>query len=175
MRKILPIIVLALLVMGCKTNKQAVKIDGMVTNTPESVVENPTVVYKTIRDFSDFVPVIMNAGRTKILSYPAPTDLSVNSKPTVLKNGYLLDNRGITEHVVFLNYSYEAYMAMKEAPTMDEMLKNIKEKYPLKELILCGSRYRFRDLEKELNALISAGFPGCKKVNIIPMGVMLDM
>jgi hypothetical protein len=171
----MPLIVLAMLIVACKSNKQVVKNMEVVNNTSKSTVNKPTVVYKTTKNFSDFVPVIMNAERTKIVSYPAPTDLSIDSKPTKLKNDYLLDNRGITENVVFLNYTYKAYAVMKEAPAMDEMLKNIKEKYPLKELILCGSRYEFKGEVKELNALIDAGFPGCKKINIIPMGVTLDM
>jgi hypothetical protein len=147
----------------------------VVNNKPDSEVYMPTVVYKSIKDFSEYVPVIMNADRTRIVSYPAPTDLTINSKPTKLKDGYWLDNRGINENVVMLNYTLEDYMALKEAPSFDDMLKNIMEKYPLKELILCGSRYRFKDDVKELNALIDAGFPGCNRVRIIPMAVDLDL
>jgi len=169
------IVVCVLLVVACKPNKQIAAKMEISANATRSLVNKPTVVYKTTKDFSDFVPVIMNAERTKIVSYPAPTDLSLNSKPTKLKNDYLLDNRGISENVVFLNYTYEAYINLKIAPSFVEMQKNILEKYPLKEMFLCGSRYRFKEEVNELNALIDAGFPGCKKMDIVPLGVTLDM
>ena len=136
-----------------------------------------SIVYKTTDNFDDYVPVIMNVEKTRIVAYPAPTDLfykGVLAKPTILKNGYLLDNRGITENVVFLNYTYEAYSKLKEAPALNELLKNIKEKYPLKELIYCGLRYQYKNEVKELNVLIDAGFPNCKRAKIIPMGVYMD-
>jgi len=136
-----------------------------------------SIVYKTTDNFDDYVPVIMNVEKTRIVAYPAPTDLfykGVLAKPTILKNGYLLDNRGITENVVFLNYTYEAYSKLKEAPALNELLKNIKEKYPLKELIYCGLRYQYKNEVKELNVLIDTGFPNCKRAKIIPMGVYMD-
>ena len=110
MRKVVPIIALAVLLAACKPNKHVVRSVEVVTNNSKSSVDKPAIVYKTIKDFSDFVPVIMNAERTKIVSYPAPTDLSLSAKPTALKNGYWLDNRGISENVVFLNYTYKAYI-----------------------------------------------------------------
>lgn len=175
MKKLLPIIAFTLLVVACKSSKQIEKKMEVMNNTTKSTVNRIAIVYKTTKDFSDFVPVIMNAERTKIVSYPAPTDLSISSKPIALKNGYLLDNRGITENVVFLNYSYEAYMSMKVAPTLTDMQKNIKDKYPLKELIYCGSRYQYKDEVNELNRLIQNGFQGCKKADLIPMAVTLDL
>jgi len=57
---------------------------------------------------------------------------------------------------------------------LNELLKNIKEKYPLKELIYCGLRYQYKNEVKELNVLIDAGFPNCKRAKIIPMGVYMD-
>ena len=176
MRKLLQIMIVISLFVSCKTNKEISKDTNSMIKSTISTGQQ-AVVYKTTADLMDYVPVIMNAERTKIVSYPAPSDLFYEgklAKPTALKDGYLLDNRGITENVVFLNYAYEAYSKLKKAPAMSEMLKNIKEKYPLKELIYCGSRYQFKDEVKELNALIDAGFPNCKRVRIIPMGVYLE-
>lgn len=178
MKKILFFSVLFLLLIACRQNKEITQKTVVINKSSIIAVNQQTIIYKTINDFSDNVPVIMNAGRTKILSYPAPSDIVVNgklSKPTQLKNGYLLDNRGITENVVFLNYSYEVYSKLKEVPSLNEMLKNIKEKYPLKEFIYCGSRYQFKDEVKELNALIDAGLPGCKKAEITPMRMDLKL
>lgn len=171
MKKIVPIVIFALLIVACKSNKQVVKNTEIVNNPSITAANRPAIVYKTTKDFSNYVAVIMNSERTQIVSYPAPTDLTVNSKPIKLKLGYLLDNRGITENAVYLNYTYEEYMNLKEPPVLDEMMKNIKDKYPLKELIYCGSRYQYKDEINELNRLIKNGFPGCKKADIVPMSV----
>jgi len=168
---------MSLLVVACKPHKEISKDMNRMNSTKISTGQQ-AVVYKTTEDFDDYVPVIMNKERTEISNYPAPTDLFYEgklAKPTILKNGYLLDNRGINENVVFLNYTYEVYSQLKEAPALNEMLKNIKEKYPLKELIYCGSRYYLKDEMKELNAIIDAGFPDCKKVEIVPMRMKMDL
>lgn len=177
MERLLHIIILSSILISCKSNKEISKKTNIMIKSPASSAQQ-AVVYKTNIDLVDYVPVIMNESRTKIISYPAPTDLFYEgklAKPTILKDGYLLDNRGITENVVFLNYTYEAYRNLKTAPSINEMLRNIKEKYPLKELIYCGSRYHYKDEVKELNAIIDAGFPNCKKAKLIPMGVNLDL
>jgi len=175
MKRVFYFAILTLLFVACRQHKDISKETNMIKNSGTIKASQPVVIYKTNGDFNDYVPVIMNAERTKIVSYPAPTDLSVRSKPTELKNGYLLDNRGITENVVFLNYTYEAYMSMKNAPALAELIKNIKNKYPLKELIYCGSRYQYKDEVNELNKLIECGFQGCKKADLISMGVTLDL
>ncbi len=136
----------------------------------------PAVIYKTTRDFTDFVPVIMNDDRTKILSYPDPLDVSYEgklAKPTVLKNGYLLDNRGINQNVVFLNFTYEYYSKLTSPPLLSEMMENILEKYPLLELYSCGLRSEYSDIIKEMNAKIDNGFVGCKKADVVPMQISL--
>lgn len=114
-------------------------------------------IYKTRKDYSHLVPVIMNADRTRILSYPAPSDLIRNGQltlPTALDKGYWLDNRGITPNVVFLSYTYEEYSKMPTAPSKEEMLKHIEDKYPLVNIINCGKRADYKDLVTELNQYI---------------------
>jgi hypothetical protein len=177
MKRALYVVILTLSFVACKQHKDLSQELQMIKNSNVVKASQQAVIYKTNEDFNDYVPVIMDDRKTKIISYPAPADLFYGgklAKPTVLKNGYLLDNRGINQNVVFLNYTYEFYSQLKNVPTLKDMSKNIKEKYPLKELILCGLRYRFKDEVKELNALIDAGLPGCEKIAIIPMGVTLD-
>lgn len=140
------------------------------------IPDAPAVIYKTTKDFTDFVPVVMNDDRTKILSYPDPVDLTFEgklAKPTVLKNGYLLDNRGINKNAVFLNFTYEYYSKLTSPPSLAEMLSNILEKYPLLEIYSCGLRSDYTDIIKEMNAKIDEGFNGCKKTDIIPMQISL--
>ncbi|MEI6753129.1 MAG: hypothetical protein WCK78_08165 [Paludibacter sp.] len=160
--------------ISCVPTSKILKLENEQLLNSVVRAEAQVIVYKTIKDYSQFVPVTMNEERTRIVSYPAPSDLFVNGKPTLptsLKNGYLLDNRGINKNVVFLNYTYETYGKMNEAPSLEEMLKNIKDKFPLVELIYCGPQNKFKDEIKELNILIDKGFPGCQKAKIIPMTV----
>jgi len=124
----------------------------------------PTLVYKTRKDYSKYVPVIMNAEKTRIISYPNPTDVYGQGKlayPTPLNDGYLLDNRGIGTNVAFLNITYETYSQFKSAPTMEFLMNNIQDKKPLLVLWNCGARAKFGNEVKELNALIENGFSGC--------------
>ena len=177
MKGLLYVIILSLFIVSCKSNIEISKESNrMIKNTISTGQQ--LIVYKTTVELTDFVPVIMNEVKTKIISYPAPSDLFYEGKlarPTILKNGYLLDNRGISENVVFLNYTYETYSKMKEAPALSDMMKNIKVLYPLKEMVNCGLLHQYNDKVKELNALIDAGFPNCKIVKIIPMEMNMDL
>jgi hypothetical protein len=184
MKNLLIIFLLPVFLFSCKGSKKTVnnthqenKNDTVVSiSLPEDIMKQdltasqvgtPTIVYKTVADFSDYVPVIMNKQKTEIISYPAPSDIYYEgqfAKPTNLKNAYLLDNRGINENVVFLNYTYEEYSRMDSAPSLSEMKKNIKEKYPLLEMFNCGVRYQYTDIVNELNELIDKGFPGCNVI-----------
>lgn len=101
------------------------------------------IIYKTTRDYSQNVPVIMDASRQRIVSYPDPADLRGNCRPQALDNGFLLDNRGIGENVAFLSYTYDEYAALKSAPTMQQLLDSIIDRHPLTAITDCGSRSDF--------------------------------
>jgi hypothetical protein len=137
----------------------------------------PAVIYKTKGDYVDLVPVIMNQERTRILSYPDPVDLKMEGKlmkPHRLKNGYLLDNRGISEYVAFLDMTYEEYSQLDEPPHIVDMMLRLRDRYPLVELIQCGLRSDYADLVYELNVLIDRGLTNCRKIEIVPMSVTID-
>ncbi len=127
-----------------------------------AAVSSPRVfVYKTKADYSHLVPVLMDDARTKILSYPHPLDLTVGGKlclPTLLNEGYWLDNRGIGRNVAFLSYTYEEYSQLPTAPSMEELMAHIKDKYPITEWHECGRRADYKNIVPELNKLIEQGF-----------------
>ena len=115
------------------------------------------IIYKTKADFNMLVPVIMNAEKTDIVSYPAPGDLKYKGEPaipTTLEGGFLLDNRGITENAVFLEITYEAYMALSKTPSKDELMAWIVEKDPFTVMYSCGKRAIYKNEIKELNTYI---------------------
>lgn len=171
MKKIIGTLIIIALLFSCKSGKS---ISEKNNNIPVSAVEQ-TIIYKTTRDFSQLVPVTMNEERTKIVSYPAPTDLIYNGKPALpvqLSNGYWLDNRGIGTNVAFTSYTYEEYAALNEVPSMEVLLSKIVEKYPLAEMYFCGRRDSYKNID-ELKKLINNGFPNCQKAQIKVMQITL--
>ena len=134
------------------------------------------VVYKTSKDYSAFVPVILSADKKEIVSYPAPTDVYYRGKlayPVALKNGYCLDIRGINEYAAFTDFTYQEYAALKTAPTKEELMKRIIDKHPVQEIIYCGPRANYRNETEELNRLIDEDFKGMKVVKFPKMEVVL--
>lgn len=125
-----------------------------------------TIIYKTKEDYNKLVPIILSDDKTKIISYPHPSDIYVSgeySYPTELKEGYLLDNRGINKNVAFLNITYEDYSKLERVPTMDELYKMILDVDPLSEIYNCGNRYTFKNEISDLNRLIeNDGLKDCK-------------
>jgi hypothetical protein len=125
-----------------------------------------TVIYKTKKDYKKFVPITLSDDKSKITSYPHPKDIFYKGElayPTELKNGYLLDNRGINNNVAFLNITYEDYSKLEKVPLLEELYKMILDKDPLSEIYNCGNRYTFKNEISDLNKLIeNNGLKECK-------------
>ena len=146
---------LAILMLSCKTTK-------MLTDSTEALP--PVIVYKTTGDYYRLVPVTLNESRDQITSYPAPSDLYTGGElalPVKLENGYLLDQRGINENAAFTSYTYEEYSRMRTAPTLSELMDNIRDSEPFEEIYDCGKISEFKDPVKDLNKLIQKNFKGC--------------
>jgi len=124
----------------------------------------PTMVYKTKADYSKYVPVTLSADKASIIAYPGLTDIYYKSKlayPSVLKNGFLLDNRGIGINTAFLKLTYEDYAKLNTVPPLSELYNFILEKDPFTEIYSLGDRSRFKDEVADINKIIAKG--GLKK------------
>jgi hypothetical protein len=141
-------IVLALLLFcACKTAKYAA-VDA-VEEADEMSVENkpnmhfaipPVVIYKTKADYYHHVPVTLSDDGTAISSFPDIRDVyygDLYAYPTILEEGYLLDNRGIGRRSVFLDYTYEQYASLEKTPSAAELMQHIMDHDPLLELYVC--------------------------------------
>jgi len=128
----------------------------------------PTIVYKTSVDCFDKVPVTLTADKKSISSYPDTKDVFYKGTlayPVRLNDGYLLDNRGINEHVAFLDYSYEQYAGLAATPTVDELMSHLLSSDPLIEMYHCGSRFQYKNIEDDLNRIIGDRQLGtCKRL-----------
>ncbi|MBN3034749.1 MAG: hypothetical protein JW861_04130, partial [Bacteroidales bacterium] len=120
----------------------------------------PAIIYKTRGDYYDKVPVTLSEDKTSIVSYPAPRDVikgGLPAYPERLHDGFLLDNRGITEHSAFLGMTYGEYSRLEKSPGMEELMGLIIDKDPFTEMYHCGSRYQYKNLLDDLNRIIDGG------------------
>jgi hypothetical protein len=127
----------------------------------------PVIVYKTVADFDHNVPVTLNETKDKIVNYPAPSDLFYEgelSLPVRLKQGYLLDRRGIGPNTAFTSYTYEEYSKLEAAPSLQELFDSIIGKEPFESVYNCGTRDAYGELVGDLNRKIKEGFPGCEEL-----------
>lgn len=150
-------IIFSLITMGscCKKNT------GMQTIKETSPKSGPPVIiYKTTKDYAKYVPVELSADKKTIVSFPAVTDVFYQGQlayPSLLNQGFLLDNRGIGPNVAFLDYTYKAYANFKSTPPVNELEKHIMDRNPLIIMYNCGVRYEYKDIVPELNSIIDAG------------------
>lgn len=146
-------VVLVLVFPGCKTKKTSSANENLYTR-------EPAIVYKTLKDYSKFVPVTLNSDKTEIVAYPSPQDIFYKGKlayPLQLEGGYWLDNRGIGANSAFLNITYEEYAKLETAPSLSDMLHRIIDKDPFLEIYNLGNRDRFKNEIAEINELIKSG------------------
>lgn len=117
------------------------------------------IIYKTKADYYHNVPVTLNEERTAVSSYPGIIDLFYKGEfayPSKLNNGFLMDNRGIDEHVAFLKFTYEEYSKLEKTPESTELYNSIIDKDPITEMYYCGSKFDYKDLINELNEVIDS-------------------
>lgn len=154
-----------------KTETTQISISGTKMNSENISSEAlpHIIIYKTKMDYSKLVPVLMNKEKNDIISYPAPSDLKIGgvlAVPTLLLEGYLLDNRGIGPDVAFLDMTYEQYSLLKEVPDKNNLMSRIIDRNPLVEMWDCGQRTNTNPDLQMLNKMIQNKFPDCKKIVI---------
>lgn len=120
-------------------------------------------IYKTNGDYYDKVPVTLNASRTALLSFPAPTDLS-GSEPVKLDDGFLLDRRGITPSTAFTRWTYAEYSALPSAPSPKEIMENLIPDARVTSLYEMPFTVGTSDVVKRCNALIADSLPDCRQL-----------
>lgn len=120
-------------------------------------------IYRTNGDYDSLVPVTLDASRTKLISFPAPSDLK-SGLPVKLDEGFLLDNRGIGENTAFTRWTYAEYSAMESAPSPQEIMKNIIPDARVTEIYEMPFTVGTPDAAERSNKLIEEGLPGCNPI-----------
>ena len=161
------LIVLTILISSC-SNKSTTKSKDPSKSDKALLAGPPVIIYKTRSDYYKNVPVILSEDKSMITSFPGRSDIMYKGNfayPTALREGYLLDNRGISKNVAFLDYTYEDYGKLEKTPDAGELYKHIIDDDPITEMYHCGSRYDFNNLVDELNSKIASNdFKSFKKL-----------
>lgn len=120
-----------------------------------------TIIYRTTADYDTLVPVGMDAARSRIVSYPAPTDINDSQRPLKLDGGYLLDRRGLTPGSAFVDIGYDAYSRL-QGISAAELMGHIVGGQPFVEMWDCGVHTRLS--VDEANRIVASGFEGCRRI-----------
>ena len=113
---------------GCKSGKDtansgsdsgeiSVKLPPM---TGHQLMNPDATIFKMSGDYANNVAVGLNADGS-LSYYPAPTDLSKESAPYELGNGWYLHRQGIGPNAVFTRWTFSEYMALPQAPSREEI------------------------------------------------------
>ena len=166
---IVPVVASCLMAAGCshadkaQPQGQQRSDDGMAVRG--GVAARPrAVVYRTDRDYSGLVAVTLDATGRRIVSFPDPADLrGADPRPLPLRDGWLLDRRGVGPRTAFLDISVSDYAALEKAPQADSLLRHVKARSPFTEMYalpLTADEAR-RDTAA-CNRIIAGGLKGCK-------------
>lgn len=73
-------------------------------------------------DYQDNVAVTLDASGN-LVYFPAPTDITADSRPIDLGNGWWLNRQGLGQNSVFTKYTFAEYAELPEVPSVSQ-LKN---------------------------------------------------
>lgn len=117
------------------------------------------IIYRTNGNYSDNVAVTLNPDGT-LLYYPAPTDVTSDSAPLHLVDGWLLDRQGgVSDNTTFLRWTYSQYHAFDRVPSIQEIKNSIISGARIKDIkILNMSTYDAQRDTVAVNKLILNDF-----------------
>lgn len=148
--------ILLLMVFACKSKHKSKDTTSALYH-PSFNPGPHVMVYKTSGDYQNNVPVLLSDDGNDIISYPHPNDIKATEMsvmPTGLKNGYLIDNRGISTKAAFLKLTYSEYAKLDTVPSLATLKSWIIAKNAITELCDCGDKNGYTNLEKQINAII---------------------
>ncbi|MEM8967256.1 MAG: hypothetical protein AAGE93_12620 [Bacteroidota bacterium] len=128
------------------------------TTMPQTISTAPVIIYQTKTDYSQYVPVRLSNDGSRIVAYPAPSDVRQGDSyryPVLLDKGYYWDQQGVSPNTAFLSITYTEYAALETTPNPETLLANILDRTPFLEMYHAGSVGDYRQIELELNKIIA--------------------
>lgn len=132
MKRYLYIPLLCIVSMAAGCSKKSTDAAQAQPETPEQlqIASSPlssmpkATAFKMSGDYADNVAVTLNSDGT-LLYYPAPSDITSNSAPYALGDGWYLNRQGVSSNSVFTKWTFEEYSRMKQTPTRREIMDAI--------------------------------------------------
>lgn len=120
----------AIMLMGCAKKNAPVaevptaepvpmQVVNPLSSRPVSAVLKASA-FKMTGDYSNNVAVTLNADGS-LAYYPAPSDITPNSRPVELTNGWWLNRQGLSPNSVFTRYTFEEYAKLPSVPSQEEI------------------------------------------------------
>lgn len=82
-------------------------------------IPKPTA-FKMSGDYSNNVAITLDANGN-VIYFPAPSDITPESRPVSLGDGWWLNRQGISPSSVFTRYTFEEYSKLQTVPTIKEL------------------------------------------------------
>ena len=92
---------------------------GYRNSKPVNAIPKATA-FRMTGDYANNVAITLNADGS-LAYFPDPSDISANSAPTNLGNGWWLNNQGISAKSVFTKYTFAEYSKLKKVPSSAEL------------------------------------------------------
>lgn len=126
-------------------------------------LKSKALLYKTLPDYRQKVPVEMRADKSAIMDYPFIHEVTNETAPVVMRNGYLLDKQGISLNTMFVDIDRHYYEQL-ENPLNNSDLNRliILPSYIETLVILPITNAEAMNRYDLIDSLINVGFPGCK-------------
>ena len=146
MKKLIYLIPLLTMVISCSHKTTAVSDSNVVAGYPgatsqvesssqpeekiESVRMKPrgfvpkATAFRMNGDFSDNVAITLDS-EGNLIYFPAPTDITADSKPLELVDGWWLNRQGIGQNSVFTTYTFAEYSELPAAPSPEQLKKAV--------------------------------------------------
>lgn len=93
--------------------------NARVIGGPVGLVLNASA-FKMTGDYADNVAVTIGPDGN-LIYFPAPSDITPNSKPIAIGDGWYLNKQGLGPNSVFTKYTFKEYAALKSTPSIAEI------------------------------------------------------
>lgn len=92
---------------------------GRLSSQPVGMLPKPTA-FRMSGDYSDNVAITLDS-QGNLVYFPDPRDISADSKPTPLGDGWWLNRQGLSGNSVFTRYTFEEYSKLEHVPSIKEL------------------------------------------------------
>jgi len=94
--------------------------DLPIENSKPNMMRMKATLFKMSGDYANNVAVTFGPDGN-LTYFPAPTDLSAESVPAEVGEGWWLNRQGLGPNSVFTKFTFDEYRALKTVPTPDEI------------------------------------------------------